>query len=178
MRKVGIKDAVEVIGIAAIVASLVFVGLQIRQEQEIAIVDTQGQLSQSRIDLTFRIGEQIDIWKKGLDGDQMTEAEQAVFTIQAAAVTDFHQRSFIRWLRLGPVDPRVAARNFAFALYVFPGLRDEYESSKDFVLSRSSAIGLSQGLGLWESEVNGYLEQLDSEKPPQPTNKRYIFWAD
>ena len=177
MRKVGIKDAVELIGIAAIVASLVFVGLQIRQEQEIAIVSTHGELSQSKIDLTFKIGEHMEIWKRGLNKDQLTEEELAVFTVQAAAVAEFHQRTFIRWLRIGPVDPGVAASRYAFALYVFPGLRHERESYNEL----RSFIGAARGSNVvqdnWETAVSGYLEQYDREKPPMPAKKRYIFWA-
>jgi len=39
MKKTGWKDTAELIGIAAIVASLIFVGLQMRQSQAIAIAD-------------------------------------------------------------------------------------------------------------------------------------------
>ncbi len=176
MRKIGLKDTVELIGIAAIVASLVFVGLQIRQEQEIAIVDTHGELSQTSIDLTFKIGEQMEIWKKGLNGDQLSEEELGIFTVQAAAVTEYYQRMFIRWTRLGPVDPDAAASGFAFALYVFPGLRSEYEKSDEFESFLDSARGSTLTVTNWETAVSGYLEKYDSENPPMPINKRYIFW--
>ena len=76
------KDTLELVGIAAIVASLVFVGLQLRQEQEIAIVDTYGELSQSGVELIFKIGEQSEIWKKGLDGEHLTDEELGVFGAQ------------------------------------------------------------------------------------------------
>ena len=49
MKKTNWKDIAELIGIAAIVASLVFVGLQMRQSQEIALA-TQYQ---SRYELTL-----------------------------------------------------------------------------------------------------------------------------
>ena len=177
MRKITFRDAVELAGIAAIVSSLVFVGFQIRQEQEIAIVDTYGELSQTNIDLTFEIGEQMEIWIKGLNGDQLTEEELGVFTVQAAAVTEYYQRMFIRWTRLGPVDPRVAASKFAFALYIFPGLRQEFESSEEFDSFLDSARGFIQEVSPWKTEVNRFLEQYDSEKPPLPTNKHYVFWG-
>ena len=177
MPKVGLKGAVELAGIAAIVASLIFVGLQIRQEQEIAIVDTYGELSQSNMDLTFRIGDQMEIWKKGLTGDQLSEEELGVFTVQAAAVTEYYQRMFIRWTRLGPVDPRVAASKFAYALYVFPGLRQEFEAADEFNLSLDSARGFVQGVNPWDTAVKGFLDQYDRQKPPLPNDARYVFWG-
>ena len=177
MRKVGMKDAVELIGIAAIVASLIFVGLQIRQDQEIAIVSTHGELSQSKTDLTFKIGENMEIWKRGLDKDQLTEEELAVFTVQASSVAEFHQRLFIRWLRLGPVDSGVAAGRYAYALYVFPGLRHEYETSNELASFIGAALGSNSDLSIWHTAVSGYLGQFDREKPPVPAEKRYIFWV-
>ena len=176
MSKFQLKDAVEIVGIAAIVASLVFVGLQIRQEQEIAIVDTYGELSQSNIDLTFQIGEQMDVWKKGLDGEELTTEEFDSFAVLAAAVMEFNQRVWIRWLRIGPVDPDRAASKFAFTLYIFPGFRREWESNEQFELSIATAGGFDQN-SPWESTVNQYLEQFDREKPPIPINKRYVFWS-
>jgi len=178
MLKITLKDAVELTGIAAIVASLVFVGLQIRQEQEIAIVDTYGELSQSNVELTFEIGKQIDIWKRGLDGENLTEEELDYFSVLAAAVTEYSQRVFIRWTRLGPIDPDVAATRYAFALYVFPGLRREWESSEQWGSQLDTARGTVRGSTLWDSRVNGYLEKYDRENLPMPTDKRYLFWDD
>ncbi len=177
MRKITLRNAVELAGIAAIVSSLVFVGFQIRQEQEIAIVDTYGELSQTNIDLTFEIGEQMEIWIKGLNGDPLTEEELGVFTVQAAAVTEYYQRMFFRWIRLGPIDPRVAASKFAFALYIFPGLRQEFESSEEFDTFLDSARGFIPEANPWKTEVNRFLEQYDSEEPPLPTKKHYVFWG-
>ena len=47
MNKTDWKGTAELIGIAAIVASLIFVGMQLRQEQAIAIVDTYGSIVES-----------------------------------------------------------------------------------------------------------------------------------
>ena len=177
MLKFSLKDTVELIGIAAIVASLVFVGMQIRQEQEIAIVDTYGELSQSQIDLIFEIGEQMEVWKRGLDGEKLTEEELDRFAVSAAAVTEFHQRMFIRWTRLGPVDPDAAASRFAFALYVFPGLRRHWETVNEYEAYADAAGGVVEvGLNAWERAVNAFLEKFDAEKPPMPAYKHYIFW--
>jgi hypothetical protein len=177
MRNFSLKETVELVGIAAIVASLVFVGLQIRQEKEVAIVDTYGEMSQSNIDLTFKIGEQMEIWKKGLDGGELTEEELGVFSVQAASIGEYFQRMFIRWSRLGPVNPSVAASSYAFALYVFPGLRQEYELMARYESSKDSARGFEKNLSPFESAVGGYLEKFDRENPPIPTKKNYVFWG-
>jgi hypothetical protein len=176
MRTLKIKNAVELIGIAAIVGSLVFVGMQMRQVQDIAVVDTYGELSQSNIELIFEVGEKIDVWKKGLNGDRLTEEEQDTFFVLAAAVMEYNQRVWIRWLRIGPIDPAHAASRFAYALYVYPGLRREWESIKQFESSMKAARGFGQN-SQWELAVNEYLAQYDREKPSIPNKKRYIFWG-
>ncbi len=49
MKAVKLKDSVEMVGIAAIVASLIFVGMELRQSQEIAIASQY----QSRIEMNL-----------------------------------------------------------------------------------------------------------------------------
>lgn len=177
MIRLGLKDTVELIGIAAIVASLVFVGMQIRQEQEIAIVATYGELSQSQIELTFKIGEQMNLWKKGLDGAELSAEELDGFAVMAASVTEFHQRMFIRWTRLGPVNQNAAASRFAFALYVFPGLRQHWEFVTEYEVVADSAGGVVESsLNAWERAVKTFLAKFDEEKPRVPTRKHYVFW--
>ena len=107
----------------------------------------------------------------------MTEEELGVFSVQAAGVGEYFQRMYIRWTRLGPINPGLAASKYAFALYVFPGLRQEYELKAKFESSLSSARGFDPIVNPWESAVIGYLEKFDRENPPIPTSKRYIFWS-
>ena len=171
------KEFVELIGIAAIVASLVFVGLQLRQEQEIAIVDTHGAMSQSSIDLMLKIGDNMTIWMRGLEGRELSPEDAGVFVALAAAVKEHHQRMYVRWNRLGPVDPDESASRFAYALYIFPGLRKAYESAEQFETSLEAARGFGEGITTWESAVDRYLANLDEEQPPMPQTKEYIFWS-
>ena len=126
--------------------------------------------------LTLEIGEHMNVWKKGLDGDRLTDEELDRFSVLAAAVVEYNQRVFIRWTRIGPFDPSIAASWFAFALYIYPGLRREFESSEQFNLSLEAAGGFN-GYGAWNVAVSEYLATFDREKPAIPANKRYIFWA-
>ena len=50
MRETGWKDIAEIIGIAAIVASLVFVGLEMRQSQEIAVAGQYHERASLAVD--------------------------------------------------------------------------------------------------------------------------------
>ncbi len=167
----------ELVGIGAIVASLVFVGLQMRQEQEIAIVETYGALSEATIDLTIVVGENMGVWQKGLKGEDLSLTEQGVFISLLASVENHYQRMFIRWSRLGPGDPEGIASEFAYALYLFPGMRDAYEVNNAFDLAKHSARGFDDQLNPWEQAIDRYLVKFDDERPPAPTIRAYIFWG-
>jgi len=176
MRKVGIKDAVEVIGIAAIVASLVFVGLQIRQEQEIAIVDTYGSVSEMTIEISILVGQNMEIWQKGSNGSELTPEEFGIFQGLYAAVESHHQRMFIRWLRIGPGDPNEIASDFAYAIYVFPGIRDLYVVASKYEMAKNDARGFQTELGGWRSMVDMYVAKFDREQPTIPDDISHLYW--
>ncbi len=177
MKPIKWKDTAELVGVAAIVASLVFVGLQLRQEQEIAITETFGDMSQSMVDVTLEIGDHMDIWRRGLDGEELTSSEQGRFDALATAVIQLNQRIYIRWVRLGPIDPDVAASSFAYALYRFPGLRRHYESVIEIEASLDSARGFAQAVNPWEPAVERFLRHYEETRPPIPEDKNYLFWS-
>ena len=78
MKTGGLKGAVESFGILAIVASLIFVGVQMRQDQAIAI----AEIGQSSIDTTIQIdaaiSEYADIWVKNNAGESLSEEENLI----------------------------------------------------------------------------------------------------
>ena len=55
MKSIGGKDIAECVGFTAIVASLIFVGLQLKQSQEIAIAETFLSILSSEIEATTGI---------------------------------------------------------------------------------------------------------------------------
>ena len=177
MDSARLNDWMQVIGIFAVVLSLIFVGLQMRQEQEIAIVDTYGSVAEAHMDLSVLVGENMIVWQKGLEDKQLTEDERGKFEGLVAAVWSHYQRNFIRWTRLGPGNPDDFASEMAYALYVFPGLRKVFESNQLFNNSRDTARGSGDELIPWTSTVLHYLNKYDDETAPIPDIKEYIFWA-
>jgi hypothetical protein len=72
------KDTAELIGIAAIVASLVFVGLQLRQDREVALGQIYQSTLQAMIELDSTMAEHANVWAKARNGSDLTEAETIV----------------------------------------------------------------------------------------------------
>ena len=79
MSRLQWKDWIEGLGIVAIVASLLFVGLQMRQAQDIAI--SQGNIDNLANNLTLRdaINDNADIWVRGNAGADLASSEAAVY---------------------------------------------------------------------------------------------------
>ena len=56
------KDIAELVGISAIVASLVFVGMQMEQSQQLAFADSALAMSANRIEEGSLQADHIDVW--------------------------------------------------------------------------------------------------------------------
>jgi hypothetical protein len=72
------KSIAELIGIAAIVASLVFVGIQLRQEQDIALAEIFEASESSAAAIDFEINENTAVWLKSKNGEDLTESEESI----------------------------------------------------------------------------------------------------
>jgi hypothetical protein len=68
MKSIGWKEAIELVGIFAIVLSLVFVGIQLRQDQDIALAQVISDLDADLVELSQAIHQNRVVWSAGLDG--------------------------------------------------------------------------------------------------------------
>ena len=118
------KETAELVGIGAVVASLVFVALQIRQSQDIAIAETRATRQASLVELNNGIAEHADTWAKGISGEPLSPAEQVVFE---RLVNNLHYQywtSFDRTRRFGQeTSLALTVADFAMFLYDNPGAR-------------------------------------------------------
>ena len=95
MKKTDWKDIAELVGIAAIVASLVFVGLQMRQDQAIARADLGSRTAEIQIGIKeiLTSAEFARVWTKMLNQpDELTAEERG----RVDSFLDLVQESFLR----------------------------------------------------------------------------------
>lgn len=117
------KSLAELIGISAIVASLIFVGLQIRQEQNVAVSQVFQSILEAEVEIHQAMAEHADVWLKARDPQSLSKSEvkviveltemwsaRAFFEVQAAMRIDDGNWS-------GPINV------FAYMLYENPGVR-------------------------------------------------------
>lgn len=79
MDSAKLNDWLQVIGIFALVASLVFVGFQIKQTQEIGQGEAAAAVLESTNSFRNTIIENVEIWRDGCMGAELGEADQTKF---------------------------------------------------------------------------------------------------
>jgi hypothetical protein len=171
-----LRDWMELIGILAVVASLVFVGLQIRQDQEIAIVEAVSHRFDNAEALANLVQENSAIWIKGLDGDELSKEEFAIFSAIAKVVEEHYRQTYIRFQRIGPFPPEMAAQEYAYVLYHRPTLRRYFEAGLDLWDSRNKVFNLDLEDRQFLKIVGAMLEDLDSRGVPVAIDNLYVVW--
>ena len=76
------RDIFEAIGIAAIVASLIILTLEIRQNSQLMRAQSRTEMAHDTVVLlTLNVGDAdfLDVWNRGNAGEELTELEQTQF---------------------------------------------------------------------------------------------------
>ena len=178
MKSIDWKTVVESIGIAAIVTSLVFVGIQLQQDRDLAQVSSYGSVAESAIGLSELVQGDSEVWVRGLNGEELTDAELAVFMSMIRAVENRYMNFIIRWEASGDekFDPETHVRIFAYYIYMYPGLRRVSEDAIKFGQHRSATFGLPANGAPLYMMASPYLKQLDEAGPEIPVIKKYVIW--
>ena len=87
------KSYAELVGIAALIASLVFVGLEIRQGYSIAEAEMNATVLANRLEESGLIIDNADIWLRGNSSEELTRLEKTIYEELVRNLND-------RWPRL------------------------------------------------------------------------------
>ena len=131
MNTKGWREVAELIGIAAIVASLVFVGLQLRQEQNIAVAALGQSEIASRTDLNLGMSEFAEVWDKSNRGEPLSGAESL---IMESLIDAWFRRALIGSQDregLGGGSDSTSRRLFSVFLYQNTGARCIWEIQRE-----------------------------------------------
>ena len=169
------KGTAELVGLAALVASLIFVGLQMRQDQEIAEAQAYIDASAVVTELNQYLENNKEVWTKGLDGADLSPADKLTFHMLCRTVLLRKIAHWERARRLDAGNPDFIAQSFAYDIYVYPGLRRYFNEFVESFEERRSAFGRTRGDGGFTSAVEGSLAELDRNPPPPPRVKSYYI---
>lgn len=171
------KDLIEGAGVFAIVASLIFVGWQVRQERQIAGAELVSASDMTVLELSKFVHENREIWAKGIMGEELSEFETISFHAMAATYDQFMSGRNFRGRRLDLLSPGNVARNYALALYSFPGLRLYFKNKIERRKLQDSAFGTDFASdSTFRTEIQKYLIELERNETPRLESKSYILW--
>jgi len=109
---------------AAIVGSLIFVGLQVKQEQAIALSEINLSLLASQFDLNNSISDHADICARGNAGETLDESEIIIFDGLLENMAFLHRTEWRQYRRFDQARyMQVPVADFALHLHRNPGAR-------------------------------------------------------
>lgn len=165
-----VEDWFQVVGILAIVGSLIFVGLQIRQATETRDFEGALEAQESSVEWFALLAEHGDIWLRGCAGDPLTDEERFVF--RKLSVAWLHREAWI-WLRGDSIGSALtkndAVYSVALNLHSFEGLRRELDASEAF---NQLGFGGSK-LPQFSEEIAVRMTQLAKENPKPNFDPRF-----
>ena len=153
------KETAELIGITAIVVSLVFVGLQLKQSQDIVLSELDAALNAIDVEITGNIGDHADVWVRGNNGAQLSDSELAIYGRLVSDINTRHQTSYRRNIRFGRVDvARINVAILAVFLHTNPGAKIMWESGLNTLDYQK--LGIDRTAGPFNQAVKIELDKL------------------
>ena len=137
MKKTDWKTTAELIGIAALIASLLFVGMQLRQDREIATAQLFAEYDNTVIEWGGLISDNRDIWVRGLNGAELDESERAAFFTLGGTFFFKEGGRFARARAMSSYSPTLVVNYVAQTIFNYPALETVWRQ-QPFVLQQKA----------------------------------------
>ena len=127
MKTADWKGIAELLGMAAVVASLVFVGMELRQSQQVALNAAAYTAASWYFETRAEVNANAEVWSKGNAGEQLSAAEIVIYQ---NLIRNVHTNAFWNWVTLQRVgmSGRPGVADFAGFLFKYPPARTVWES--------------------------------------------------
>lgn len=163
MNQVKLRDWLEIVGIFAVVASLLFVALQMQQTQTIAQTEMDWNNMMAEMQSRSAVYEYPDVWARGNAGEELTQTEAVVYT---TLIRDFNTVNFFKFtnaLRLegGEDSVRWIVADTAGFLHENPGARREWIALRAMFRKHRNPYASGNYRNSFEDEVRAGLAQLE-----------------
>ena len=121
------RNAIEAVGVASIVASLVFVGLEVQQSGRAANDAAFASDAAIVAEVESLVTSYPDVWRRGCQGEELDSTEALIFAqVHHAYIFQY----FLRWLRerkgLEVSSAALSIDNLAMNIYRNPGFAREW----------------------------------------------------
>ena len=155
-----LNDWLQVVGLFGVLGGLVFVGLQLRLDRQIAVTQATEAASANQQYWAELVNDNADVWVKGLSGEALSEPEKARFEVLASARMFSY---FTSWIRAGQTTSQIRERfelEAAAELHRHPGLLHWWRENN----RRQREIFERVGQTLeWAEAVNEELGRLERQ---------------
>lgn len=176
MNSAKLNDWMQVAGIFAVVASLLFVGLQMQQDRQLAGAQLFAETDDSTTNTAALMNENIDIWMSGSRGNELSAKDEAIYQNLFMSVRYGYASFYETQIRLDALSPDWVARKFAYQLYSNAGLRRIWNQRLKFEEDQSAAFNLPQTLTRFETEAADFLDILDAGNVEPSNIANFASW--
>jgi hypothetical protein len=170
-----LHDWLQIVGLAAVVGSLIFVGLQVKQEDDIAFAEVAESTSTRGIQQRALVADHADTWQKACLGSELTAAEKV---IAGNIYTNYIQGNYNTWERLEltgigeSFSNRFLTDSFAANIHRYPGFARMARSSSEW-----DELGVRRDAVLVERYVLALFERLAELKQLEPNPNADVMWC-
>ena len=129
-----LHDWLQIFGMAAVVASLIFVGLQIKQSDDIALAGVLESVATRAIEERALITTHAETWRKACIGESLTADESLIAN---SIYMNYLQNNFNSWVRfretgIGGTGSQFLTDAYAANIHRYPGFRKMALSFSDW----------------------------------------------
>ena len=159
-----LKNIAELIGMVAIVASLIFVGFQLQQDRSIAEAEFLTTDQGLEIEFAQLVQNSPGAWRKGLAGEELNPEEEVEFDLMAYTLFRINANSNRRGLVFDGLTIGLTGdgpRSFAHFIYVNPGLHKWFDRLVEIRGQVDRNYGLSDELRYYPVVIRDLINQLD-----------------
>ena len=154
----------ELAGIAAIVASLYFVAVQLKVSQDIAQSEVAAAHNAALVELNNGINDHAGIWAKGNAGRDLDETELVIFRGLLEGIEEYHRLEWRHEIRFDQGDSLTSeTEGFAIFLHNNPGARKIWASDWEAYHVSRRVLDPSYGQNRFYEQVVGSLKKLDEQ---------------
>ena len=159
------KERAELLAIVAIVASLVFVGVELRQSRAISISEGNLINAEIQIERNNAINEHSLIWVRGNAGESLAPNELVIFQnlVRNAAIHGFMEYARLNQLDFGEAAQSITAQ-FSVFLFQNPMARQVWHENEE-LLAKHFPSPVTHAA--WRNNVLSNLIKLDREARQQ-----------
>lgn len=161
MKNQNWRGIAEFVGITAIVGSLIFVGIQLRQDRIIALTQADQTNIASRIELNLAIAESAELWIKADSGEELSPTESLQLEKQIAALSADAMLSGNMRRSLGQAG-NIPRQRLAATLFEHRSIRKKWLDLADRDIERFEKKNPNtQVYRSWRDDVQEELAKLD-----------------